>query len=401
MIVKASRLLDVKFSRTLAIGKRASELQKAGREIISLGLGELSTEIPSSIRQATAQAALRGEGQSGPVDGLPDLRKRIAAKLKAVNKLCYDPSQIQISSGSKQIIFNAIMATLNPGDEVIIPAPYWVSYPEIVRLASGKPVFVVCPAEQGYKLIPEQLEAAITPKSRWLILNSPNNPSGAVYSPAELAALAGVVRRHAHLMVLSDEIYEYFVFRNNKFVSFAAVASDLKDRVLTVNGFSKSFAMIGWRVGYGAGASELIDAMNCIQSHMTSGIANIVQYGAIEGLDLVDQETLHDLGRIYGARSEKAVAALEKIPGVKLVKPDGAFYVYLDCSSLIGKRTLEGKAIESDFNLAEHLLESCGVVTIPGSAFGLGPALRLSLTCDEASLIKALALISSTFAQLR
>lgn len=400
MMVQASRLREVSFSNTLAMNQRAGKLASQGREVISLGIGEPFTEVPKSIRDAAARAAERGEGRSPPVDGIANLRARVAAKLRDVNGIACEPAQVQITSGSKQAIFNAMMATLNPGDEVIIPAPYWVSYPEIVRLASGSPVVVSCSKKQDYKLLPEQLEAAITPKTRWLVLNSPNNPTGAVYSSEELAALAEVLRRHPQILILSDEIYEFYVYSGDAAASFAAVAPDLAERTLTVNGFSKSYSMIGWRIGYAAGAKDLIDAMSNVQSHMTSGTATIVQAGAIAALETISLDWLKGLGATYNARCDMAISMLADVEGMEVVKPGGAFYLYPDCSKLIGKRTREGTLIGTDTDLADYLLESRGVVTVPGSAFGHGPALRLSLTCEQDKLARGLTLIREAVSEL-
>lgn len=400
MIVQASRLREVSFSNTLAMNQRAGKLASQGREVISLGIGEPFTEVPKSIRDAAARAAERGEGRSPPVDGIANLRARVAAKLRDVNGIACEPAQVQITSGSKQAIFNAMMATLDPGDEVIIPAPYWVSYPEIVRLASGSPVVVSCSKKQDYKLLPEQLEAAITPKTRWLVLNSPNNPTGAVYSSEELAALAEVLRRYPQILILSDEIYEFYVYSGDAAASFAAVAPDLAERTLTVNGFSKSYSMIGWRIGYAAGAKDLIDAMSNVQSHMTSGTATIVQAGAIAALETISLDWLKGLGATYNARCDMAISMLADVEGMEVVKPGGAFYLYPDCSKLIGKRTREGTMIGTDTDLADYLLESRGVVTVPGSAFGLGPALRLSLTCEQDKLARGLTLIREAVSEL-
>jgi aspartate aminotransferase len=397
--LQASRLGAIGFSQTLAMGRRAADLRRAGRDIISLGMGELDLDIPLPVREAAAKAALRGDGRSPPVEGLQALREGIARKLLRDNGVNCPADGIIVSSGTKQVIFNAMMATLDPGDEVLIPAPYWVSYPDIVRLAGGTPVILTCGADRGHKLSPEQLEEAITAHTRWLILNSPNNPTGVVYSREELAALAGVLARFPQVMVLSDEIYELFTFTAEGFTSLASVAPGLKDRILLVNGLSKSFAMIGWRIGYGAGPAELISAMVKVQSQNTSGVATIVQAGAIAAMDM-PLEALQPFRTAFARRKAKVAELLHHIPDFRAVQPEGAFYFYPMCESLIGRRTAQGGTIGSDADLAEFLLDTADIVTVPGSAFGLGPALRLSYTCPEERLEEAFQRIGASLASL-
>lgn len=376
-------------------------MRAAGRDVISLGLGEPDTAIPKIIRSAAAEAARRGEGRSPPVEGIAALREAIAEKFRRDNALCYDVDQIIVASGSKQVIFNAMLATLDPGDEVVIPAPYWVSYPDIVRLAGGRPVPVPCAASAGHKLSAERLDAAITPRTRWLILNSPNNPTGAVYSRDELAAIAEVLRRHPDILTLSDDIYEFFVYAPARFATIASVAPDLLGRTLTVNGFSKSYAMIGWRIGYGAGPRDLIDAMLKVQSQVTSGTATIVQAGALEALR-IPPERLAVTAAAYRARRDRVLERLAQVPDLRCTRPDGAFYVYPDCSAYVGAgKRGRGETVGSDQDLSEFLLDEAAVVTVPGSAFGFGPALRLSYTCPEERLDEAIERLAQALARLR
>lgn len=396
----ADRLETISFSKTLSMGQRAAALRAAGRDIISLGLGEPDTEIPEIVRRATAAAAMEGNGRSAPVEGLPGLREAIAQKLGTAIGLPFLPEQILVSSGTKQVIFNAMMATLDPGDEVIIPAPYWVSYPDIVRIAEGVPVAVVCPAEAEHKIQPAQLESAITSRTRWLILNSPNNPTGCVYTVDELHALAAVLRAHPQVFVLSDDIYEYLDF-NGTFVNMAMVAPDLSERILTVNGLSKTYAMIGWRIGYGAGPLFLIKAMAKIQSQVTSGTATIVQKGAIAALTEVPVAGLGELGRLFKRRTEIAIRHLRAIDGITFCEPRGAFYIYAECGAFLNKKTASGSLIETDDDLAEYLLDTAGIVTVSGGSFGLSPALRLSLTCPEERLAEAFERMSIALGSLQ
>lgn len=385
---ESQRVSSIGFSQTLAMGRRATELVKEGRDVISLGLGELDLEIPEPIRTAAAEAAMRGEGRSPPVEGLARLREGISRKLMRDNGLQYSPSEVLVSGGTKQIIFSAMMATLDPQDEVIIPAPYWVSYPDIVRLAGGTPVIVSCGIEQAHKLSAEALEAAITNKTRWIVLNSPNNPTGIVYNDDELRALADVIRRHPRVMVLADEIYENFIYEPLLFKSFASLAPDLKSRTLIVNGFSKSFAMIGWRIGYGAAPADLVTAMIKVQSQVNSGVATIAQAGAIAAIEL-PLTAISTFRDEYRRRRDRVAVLMSRIPDFPYAPPGGAFYFYPLCDAYIGRKTADGKPIESDVDLAEYLLQTVDVVTVPGSSFGFGPALRLSYTCPESRLDEA------------
>lgn len=397
----ASRLADIAFSQTLAMGRRAAAMRAAGRDVISLGLGEPDTAVPEAIRVAAAEAARRGEGRSPPVEGIGPLREAIAEKFRRDNALFYEVNQILVSGGSKQVIFNAMMATLNAGDEVIIPAPYWVSYPDIVRLAGGKPVPVPCPASAGHKLSADRFEEAITPRTRWLILNSPNNPTGAVYRRDELLALAEVLRRHPGVLILTDDIYEFFVYDPAQFSTIASVAPDLYDRTLTVNGFSKTYSIIGWRIGYAGGPRDLIEAMVRVQSQVTSGTATIVQAGALEALR-IPRDQLITVAAAYRMRRNRVLQLLAQVPKLSCPSPDGAFYVYPDCSAYLGASAPgNGKPVTSDEDLAEFLLDEVAVVSVPGSAFGFGPSLRLSYTCPQDRLDEAFERIAQALASLQ
>lgn len=399
MVFLSGRLEQLAFSQTMAVIERVARKRAEGRDIISLGAGEIGLPIPEPIRRAAAEAALRGEERSPPVEGLAVLRRAIAAKFERDNALAFRPEQVIVGNGSKQVIYNAFAATLNDGEEVVIPAPYWVSYPDIVRLSGGRPRFAQGRIENGYKITPAALDAAITPRTRWLILNSPHNPTGSVYSAEELSELAEILRRHRHVFVLSDDIYEPLTFAPARFATLAAVAPDLAERVLTVNGFSKRFSMIGWRIGYAAGPLALIEAMGRVQSQVTSGVATITQAGALAALAIPRAE-LDWIGMLFATRRERVVEEASRLPGIAFPRPDGAFYLYLDVAAHIGARTPEGGTIGDDVALADYLLEAFDVVTLPGSYFGTAPALRLSYTCPDEQISEAFARIGRALASL-
>ena len=387
--MKPSAALDrIKPSPTLAVTARAAQLKREGVDVISLGAGEPDFDTPDFIKDAAIEALRRGETKYTDVDGTPALKAAVVEKFRRDNGLDYKTSQITVNVGGKQTLFNAMVATLDAGDEVIIPAPYWVSYPDVVLFAGGVPVVVAAGANQGYKLRPEQLEAAITPRTKWLILNSPSNPTGAAYSAEELQALGEVLQRHPHVWVFADDMYEHIVYDGFRFASIAAVVPALYERTLTVNGCSKAYAMTGWRIGFAGGAEWLIKAMAKLQSQSTSNPCSIAQAAAVAALT-GDQSFLAERAAVFQARRDLVVAALDAVPGMRCPKPEGAFYVYPDCAGLIGKRTPQGAVLESDTNIATYLLDHARVAVVPGAAFGLSPALRLSYATSTEALTEA------------
>ena len=394
------RMARIKPSPTLAVTARAAELKALGHNIISLGAGEPDFDTPEHIKEACVKALAKGKTKYTAVEGILPLRKAIVGKLKRENNLEYTPDDVIVGTGEKQVIFNAFLATLNPGDEVIIPAPYWVSYPDMVEVAEGTPVFVRCRPENDLKITPDDLKEVITPHTKWLILNSPNNPSGMVYSKKELEALAEVVRETPHLHVLSDDIYEHLLYDNVKFYSFAEVAPDLKNRTLTVNGLSKAYAMTGWRIGYGAGPRALIRAMSIIQSQSTSNATSLSQEAAVMALN-GPQDFLKEWRKIYTEKRNKALDILNHVPGLTCSKPHGAFYLYVSCVALMGKSTPLESIITSDADLATYLLESAGVAVVPGAAFGLSPYFRISYAMDIEHLVEACQRIAQAIGLLK
>lgn len=388
-----SRTLDrIKPSASNAASQRARDMKARGIDVIALSSGEPDFDTPEHIKQAALQAMMRGETKYPPIAGIPALREAVVEKFRQDNQLAYHNQQIIISNGAKQIIANAFMATLNPGDEVIIPAPYWVSYPEMVALCGGTPVTVATGAEQGYKLTAQALEQAITPNTKWLLFNSPSNPSGAVYSWQELRALADVLLRHPHVWVMADDIYEKLVYDDSQFVTFPQVEPALIERALVINGVSKAYAMTGWRVGYGAGPAALIKAMETIQGQTTSGVSSISQWAAVAALT-GPQEFFAEWRASFVARRNYVVAALNDAPGLSCLTPQGAFYVYPSCADLLNKSTPQGRVIRSDKDFTEALLESEGVALVHGEAFGVAPNFRLSYAASMAQLEDACARI--------
>ncbi|WOJ90532.1 pyridoxal phosphate-dependent aminotransferase [Methylocapsa polymorpha] len=373
----ADALLRVKPSATIAVTQKARDLKNAGRDIISLSVGEPDFDTPDNIKKAAIAAIERGETKYTPVLGIPPLREAIARKFKRENNLDYKASQTIVGTGGKHILFNAFLATINPGDEVIIPAPYWVSYPDMVLIAGGSPVPVATRIEQGFKLQPEALEKAITPKTKWLLLNSPSNPSGAAYTHAELKALTDVLLRHEHVWVLTDDIYEHLIYGDFKFATPAEVEPRLIDRTLTMNGVSKSYAMTGWRIGYAAGPEQLIKAMDMLQGQQTSGACSIAQWASVEALT-GPQDFIAERRKIFEERRDLVVSMLNQAKFLQCPSPEGAFYVYPSCAEAIGKTTPEGKRIDTDEDFVAGLLEAEGVAVVQGSAFGLGPNFRIS-----------------------
>lgn len=388
MAFLAAALDRVKPSATIAVSQKARELKAAGRDVIGLGAGEPDFDTPDNIKQAAVEAIRRGETKYTPVSGIPQLRQAIADKFKRENNLDYKPEQTIVGTGGKQVLFNAFMATLNPGDEVIIPAPYWVSYPEMVAICGGTSVFVEAGIETNFKLTPDALEKAITPKTKWFLFNSPSNPSGAAYTRAELKALTDVLMRHPHVWVMTDDMYEHLVYGDFTFTTPAEVEPGLYDRTLTINGVSKAYAMTGWRIGYAGGPVQLIKAMDMIQGQQTSGACSIAQWAAVEALN-GPQDFIAANRKIFEGRRDLVVSMLNQANGIECPSPEGAFYVYPSCAGLIGKKTGAGKVIASDEDFVSELLEAEGVAVVHGSAFGLGPNFRISYATSEALLEEA------------
>jgi aspartate aminotransferase len=377
MSIIAERMAAIKPSPTIAVSSLARELKAAGRDVIGLGAGEPDFDTPDNVKAAAIAAIRAGQTKYTAVDGTPELKAAVAAKFARENGLDYRTDQISVGAGGKQIIYNALMATLDPGDEVIIPAPYWVSYPDITLLAGGTPVAVRCPEQTGFKLQPEDLEAGITPRTKWLILNSPNNPTGAAYSAAELKRLTDVLLRHEQVWVLSDDIYEHLVYDGFEFVTPAALEPRLKDRTLTMNGVAKAYAMTGWRIGYAGGPPELIRAMAKIQSQSTTNPCSISQAAAVEALN-GPQDFIAPRRAVFEERRDLVVELLNQAPGIRCHRPEGAFYVYPSCAGVIGKRTQGGAELDDSESFARYLLEAEGVAVVHGAAFGLDPYLRIS-----------------------
>ena len=389
MNIVADRLLAVKPSPTLAVTQKAKELKAQGVDVIDLGVGEPDFPTPEHICNEAKAAMDRGETKYVPVPGTLAFRKAICDKLKRENNLDYSPDQITVNCGGKGTLFNIFMATVNPDDEVIIPAPYWVSYPDMARLAGGKPVFVVGKEETGFKITPEDLEKAITPKTKWFVINSPSNPSGAAYDEKELRALGEVLIRHPHVYVISDEIYEHIVYDGFKSYSIAAVVPEIKDRVMTVNGLSKSFSMTGWRVGYAAGPAEIIKAVNKIQSQSTSHAVSFCQAAGVVALNS-PMDFLKERNDIFRERRDMVAKRLnEEAEGISCLIPEGAFYLYPSVQGCLGKKTPDGKEIKTDGDFVTALLENEGVAVVQGEAFGLSPYFRLSYATSTEQLQKA------------
>jgi aspartate aminotransferase len=381
-----STALDrVKPSATIAVSDKARQLKAAGRNVIGLGAGEPDFDTPANIKLAAIKAIEAGKTKYTAVDGIPELKQAIADKFKRENGLTYALNQIIVGTGGKQVLYNALVATLNPGDEVIIPAPYWVSYPEMVALAGGESVPVICSAEFGFKLQPGALEAAITPKTKWVILNSPSNPTGAAYTQAELKALTDVLVKHPHVWVMTDDMYEHLVYDDFVFTTPVQVEPKLFDRTLTVNGVSKAYCMTGWRIGYAGGPVELIKAMTTIQSQSTSNPSSIAQWAAVEALN-GPQEFIPAHNKVFKERRDLVVSMLNQATGIDCPRPEGAFYVYPSCAGTIGKTAPSGKVIENDEDFVTELLEAEGVAVVQGSAFGLGPAFRISYATKTSDL---------------
>ena len=400
MSLTSAALGRIKPSATLAMTSRVLDLKARGVDVIGLSAGEPDFDTPEFVKAAAIEAIAQGKTKYTNVDGTAELKAAIAAKFKRDNGLDYTAQQISVNVGGKHTLFNALVATVDPGDEVIVPAPYWVSYPDIVNFAGGTPVFIAAGADQNYKLRPEQLDAAITPATKWLILNSPSNPSGAAYTRAELEALAEVLRRHPHVWVMADDMYEHIVYDGFEFTTIAQVAPDLYERTLTVNGCSKAYAMTGWRIGFAGGPAPLIKAMAKLQSQSTSNPCSIAQAAATAALN-GPQGFLADRNAAFQVRRDLVVSMLNQINGVTCPRPEGAFYVYPDVSGLIGKTTPGGVKIENDEMLIDYFLAEAHVAAVHGGAFGLEPAFRVSYATSEALLTAACERIQTACAALR
>jgi aspartate aminotransferase len=389
MALLAEHLKRIKPSPTIAVTDKARALKAAGRNVIGLGAGEPDFDTPDNIKQAAIKAIESGRASKYTnVDGIAELKQAVAAKFKRENGLDYKPSQITVGTGGKQVLYNAFMATLNLGDEVITPAPFWVSYPDMVLLAGGTPVPVVCRMEDGFKLKPEALEKAITPNTKWLLLNSPSNPTGAAYTRAELKALTDVLLRHPHVYVMTDDMYEHLVYDDFEFFTPAQVEPKLYERTLTINGTSKAYCMTGWRIGYGGGPEPLIKAMAMLQSQSTSNPAAVSQWAAVEALN-GPQDFIAKHNTIFKERRDLVVSMLNQANGIKCPTPEGAFYVYPSCAGTVGKTAPSGKRLDNDEDFVTELLEAEGVAVVQGSAFGLGPAFRISYATKTEDLEEA------------
>lgn len=396
----AESLARVKPSATMAVTDMARQLRAAGRDVIGLGAGEPDFDTPENIKQAAIDAIARGETKYTAVTGIDELKQAICDKFKRDNNLDYEPAQVFVAPGGKPVIYDAMMATLNPGDEVIIPAPYWVSYPDIVNLAGGTPVALETRAEDGFKLQPQDLEAAITPKTKWFIFNSPSNPSGAAYSADELKKLTDVLVKHPHVWILTDDMYEHLVYDNFVFATPAEVEPQLYERTLTMNGVSKAYCMTGWRIGYCAGPKKLIKAMTKIQSQSTSNPTSISQWAALEALT-GSQEFIAEHNTHFKRRRDLVVNMLNAADGIECITPEGAFYVYPSCAGCIGKTTPNGTAIDGDEAFAKALLEAEGVAVVHGDAFGLSPFFRISYATSDENLVEACTRIQRFCASLK
>ncbi|TYO89619.1 pyridoxal phosphate-dependent aminotransferase [Oceanicella actignis] len=400
MAFLADSLSRVKPSQTIAVTNKARELRAAGRDVIGLGAGEPDFDTPDNVKAAAKAAIDAGHTKYTAVDGIPELKEAICAKFKRENGLDYAPAQVSVGAGGKQVLYNALMATLNPGDEVIIPAPYWVSYPDMVLLAGGAPVIVEATLENRFKITPEQLEAAITPKTKWFIFNSPSNPSGAGYSRDELKGLTEVLMRHPHVWVMTDDMYEHIAYPPFEFCTPAQVEPGLYERTLTCNGVSKAYAMTGWRIGYAAGPVELIAAMRKLQSQSTSNPCSISQWAAVEALN-GPQDFLAERREAFRRRRDLVVRMLNEAEGVECPTPEGAFYVYPSIKGCIGKTAPSGKKIATDEDFAAELLETEGVAVVFGAAFGLSPNFRVSYATSDELLEEACRRIQRFCAALR
>ena len=388
MSIISNNLNKIKPSPTIAVTQKARELEAAGKDVIGLGAGEPDFDTPDNIKEAAIKAIRDGDTKYTAVDGTPALKKAIVDKFKRENNLDYDLDQITVGAGGKHVIYNAMMATLNEGDEVIIPAPYWVSYPDMVLLAGGTPIILECNDNQGFKVSPSELEKVITPKTKWIILNSPSNPTGACYSEGDIRELSKVLIKYPHVYILSDDIYEHVVYEGFKFFTIAQI-NELKDRVLTMNGVSKAYSMTGWRVGYAAGPKEIIKAIAKIQSQSTTNPSSISQAAAVEALN-GKQDFIKERAKSFQERRDFVVSSLNQIEGIECLNPDGAFYVFPSCKGLIGKKDPNGNVINNDTDFVKSLLEHSGIAVVQGTAFGLEGFFRISYATSMDNLKKAL-----------
>ena len=393
MSIVSNSLKRIKPSPTIAVTQKARELKASGKDIIGLGAGEPDFDTPDNIKQAAIQAIKDGDTKYTAVDGTPALKDAIIKKFKRENNLNYQIDQITVGAGGKHVIYNAMMATLNEGDEVVVPAPYWVSYPDMVLLAGGIPVILECNEKQGFKINPSELEKTITKKTKWIILNSPSNPTGACYSEKDIREIAKVLEKHPHVYILSDDIYEHVVYAGFKFFTIAQIDS-LKDRVLTMNGVSKAYSMTGWRIGYAAGPKEIIKAIAKIQSQSTTNPSSISQAAAVEALNGT-QDFIKQRAKSFQERRDYVVKTLNEIEGIECLNPDGAFYVFPSCKGLIGKKESNGNVIKKDTDFVQSLLENNDVAVVQGSAFGLEGFFRISYATSMENLKKAMEKISS------
>ena len=400
MALVSENLKKIKPSPTIAVTTKAKELRAEGKDVIGLGAGEPDFDTPENIKNAAKTAMDNGDTKYTAVDGTPELKKAIIEKFKRDNNISYEASNITVGTGGKQVLYNAFMASLNEGDEVIIPAPYWVSYPDMVALAGGESVIVKCDDSTNFKLTADALENVITPKTKWLMLNSPSNPTGAAYSADELRAISDVLLKNDHIYVMSDDIYEHIIYDGFKFNTILTIEPKLKDRVLTINGVSKAYAMTGWRIGYAGGPVELIKAMAKIQSQSTSNPCSIAQAAAVEALNGT-QDFLAERNEVFKKRRDFVVGKLNEIDGVECATPEGAFYVYPNIKSLIGKTTPDGKKLETCTNFASYLLENYLVAVVPGDAFGSGGYFRISYATSDENLEKALVRIKDAIDALK
>ncbi|WDZ76494.1 pyridoxal phosphate-dependent aminotransferase [Ensifer adhaerens] len=395
----ASRISSIGVSEILKIGARAQAMKREGKPVIILGAGEPDFDTPDYVKDAACEAIKRGDTKYTALDGTPDLKKAIREKFQRENGLAYEQDEITVATGAKQILFNAMMASINPGDEVVIPTPYWTSYSDIVQICEGKPVLIPCDASSGFRLTAETLEAAITPKTRWVLLNSPSNPSGAAYSAADYRPLLDVLLRHPHVWLLVDDMYEHIVYDGFRFVTPAQLEPRLKDRTLTVNGVSKAYAMTGWRIGYAGGPRDLIKAMAVVQSQATSCPSSVSQAASVAALT-GPQEFLKERTASFQHRRDLVVSGLNAIDGLDCRVPEGAFYTFSGCAGMLGKVTPSGKRIETDTDFCAYLLDDAHVAVVPGSAFGLSPFFRISYATSEAELKEALTRIADACARL-